>query len=163
MTFCSLKALLCPWNFPGKNTGVGCPFLLQEIFSIQGLNLGLSHCRQTLYGLNHQGSPGHMETLYLIFDLETFFNMMCSDTSWPWGQVKVGWWCGGRGTVEPPVEVFQCSLLSVLIAQNNVFSGRGPTGKISAFMACISKRQKMWVIAFSPMMENAFLPFNYLT
>ena len=23
--------LLCPWNFPGKNTGVGCPFLLQVI------------------------------------------------------------------------------------------------------------------------------------
>ena len=22
--------LLCPWNFPGKNTGVGCPFLLQD-------------------------------------------------------------------------------------------------------------------------------------
>ena len=23
---------LCPWNFPGKNTGVGCHFLLQGIF-----------------------------------------------------------------------------------------------------------------------------------
>ena len=31
--------LLCPWNFSGKNTGVGCHFLLQEIFPIQGLNL----------------------------------------------------------------------------------------------------------------------------
>ena len=30
---------LCPWNFPGKNTGVGCRFLLQGIFPIQGLNL----------------------------------------------------------------------------------------------------------------------------
>ena len=25
--------LLCPWDFPGKNTGVGCCFLLQGIFS----------------------------------------------------------------------------------------------------------------------------------
>ena len=25
------KKLLCPWDFPGKNTGVGCHFLLQEI------------------------------------------------------------------------------------------------------------------------------------
>ena len=25
--------LLRPWNFPGKNTGVGCHFLLQGIFS----------------------------------------------------------------------------------------------------------------------------------
>ena len=24
--------LLCPWNFPSKNTGVGCHFLLQGIF-----------------------------------------------------------------------------------------------------------------------------------
>ena len=30
---------LCPWDFPGKNTGVGCHFLLQRIFLTQGLNL----------------------------------------------------------------------------------------------------------------------------
>ena len=28
--------LLCPRNFPGKNIGVGCHFLLQGIFLIQG-------------------------------------------------------------------------------------------------------------------------------
>ena len=28
--------LLCPWSFPGKNTGVGCHFLLQGIFWAQG-------------------------------------------------------------------------------------------------------------------------------
>ena len=27
---------LCPWDSPGKNTGVGCYFLLQEIFPTQG-------------------------------------------------------------------------------------------------------------------------------
>ena len=27
--------LLCPWNFPGKNTGVGCHFLCQGIFPTQ--------------------------------------------------------------------------------------------------------------------------------
>ena len=30
--------LLCPWNSPGKNTGVGCHALLQGIFPAQGLN-----------------------------------------------------------------------------------------------------------------------------
>ena len=30
--------LLHPWNFPGKNTGVGCHFLLQRIFPTQGFN-----------------------------------------------------------------------------------------------------------------------------
>ena len=39
------------------NTGVGCHFLLQGIFPTQGLNLGLLHCRQTLYHLSYQGSP----------------------------------------------------------------------------------------------------------
>ena len=28
--------LLCPWNFPGKNTGVGCHFLLQGSSPTQG-------------------------------------------------------------------------------------------------------------------------------
>ena len=32
--------LLHPWDFPGKSTGVGCHFLLQEIFLTQGLNPG---------------------------------------------------------------------------------------------------------------------------
>ena len=48
--------LLCPWDSPGKNTGVGCHFLLQEIFPTQGSNPGLPHCGQTLYHLSHQGS-----------------------------------------------------------------------------------------------------------
>ena len=33
----------CPWDFPGKNTGVGSHFLLQGIFPTQGLNLCLLH------------------------------------------------------------------------------------------------------------------------
>ena len=49
--------LICPWDFLGKSTGVGCHSLLQEIFPIQGLNPGLPHCRQMLYRLSHQGSP----------------------------------------------------------------------------------------------------------
>ena len=33
-TFATLwTRLLCPWDSPGKNTGVGCHFLLQGIFS----------------------------------------------------------------------------------------------------------------------------------
>ena len=31
-------SLLCPWNFPGKNTGVHCCFLLQGIFLAQWSN-----------------------------------------------------------------------------------------------------------------------------
>ena len=35
---------LCSWTSPGKNTGVGCHFLLLGVFLTQGLNLGLLHC-----------------------------------------------------------------------------------------------------------------------
>ena len=45
-----------PWGFPGKNAGVGCHSLFQEISPTQGLNPGLPHCRQMLYHLSHQGS-----------------------------------------------------------------------------------------------------------
>ena len=45
---------------PGKNTRVGCHFLLQEIFPIQELNPYLPcllHCRWFLYLLSHGGGP----------------------------------------------------------------------------------------------------------
>ena len=49
--------LLCPWNFPAKNTRVGSYSLLQGILLTQGSNLELLHCRQILHHLSHQGSP----------------------------------------------------------------------------------------------------------
>ena len=49
--------LFCPWNFPGKKTGLGSHSLLQGMFLTQGSNLGLLHCRQILYLVSHQGSP----------------------------------------------------------------------------------------------------------
>ena len=41
MRLMELSRLHSPWNFPGKNTGVDCYFLLQEIFPAQGSNLSL--------------------------------------------------------------------------------------------------------------------------
>ena len=46
--------LPCPWDCPGKNTGVGCHALLQGVFPTEGLNPGLPHCRRILYPLSHQ-------------------------------------------------------------------------------------------------------------
>ena len=36
--------LLCPWDFPSRNTSVGCHFLLQGTFPTQGSNWGLPQC-----------------------------------------------------------------------------------------------------------------------
>ena len=49
--------LFCPWDSPGKRTGVGRHFHLQGIFPTQRSNPGLPHCRQTLYPLIYQESP----------------------------------------------------------------------------------------------------------
>ena len=43
------------WDFPGKDTGVGCHFLLQEIFPTQGSNPGLLSYRHILYWLIYKG------------------------------------------------------------------------------------------------------------
>ena len=59
--------LLCLWNFPGKNTGVGYHFLL-PIFLTQGMNLCLLcllHCRWILYPLSHRGKLNRKNTMDL--------------------------------------------------------------------------------------------------
>ena len=46
--------VFCPWNSPGKNTGMGNHPLLQWVFLTQGSNPDLPHCRQILYHLSHR-------------------------------------------------------------------------------------------------------------
>ena len=58
-TGCSPPRLPCPWDSPGKDTGVGCRALLQGIFRTQGWNLRLLQLlrgRRALHPLSHQGS-----------------------------------------------------------------------------------------------------------
>ena len=50
-------SLLCPWSFPGKNTGVGCHLLLQGIFLTQGLDPRLECWQVDSLQLSHLGSP----------------------------------------------------------------------------------------------------------
>ena len=46
----------CRWDVPGKNTGMGCHFLLQGI-STQELNLRLLYRQADSLPLSHQGNP----------------------------------------------------------------------------------------------------------
>ena len=50
-----MARLIYPWNSPGKNTGVGCHFLLRGISPPQGSNSCLFHCR---WILKPPGKPG---------------------------------------------------------------------------------------------------------
>ena len=72
--------LLCPWNSPGQNAGVGSHSLFQGIFPTQGSNPGLLHCRQILYHLNHQGSPRILEWVAYPFS---------RGTSWPRNRTSI--------------------------------------------------------------------------
>ena len=61
--------LLCPWDFPGKNTGVGCHFLLQGIFPTWEWNPHLLHWQVGSLPLSHQGSPkltGAISSLHVV-------------------------------------------------------------------------------------------------
>ena len=53
--------LLCSWNSPGKNTGVGSHSLLQRIFLTQGSNLYLLHWQADSSLLSHLGSMQHAQ------------------------------------------------------------------------------------------------------
>ena len=81
-----LTRLLCPWNSPGKDTGVGSHSLLQGIFLIQRWNLGLLHCRQILHHLSHQGSPWILVWVAYPFS---------RGNSWPRSQSRVSFNEGG--------------------------------------------------------------------
>ena len=50
----------CLWDFPGKDTGVGCHFLLQGVFCIG---------RQVLYQLRHLGSLHLLHVFCLLMRL----------------------------------------------------------------------------------------------
>ena len=98
------------WDPPGKNSGVGCHFLLQGIFPILESNPGLLHCRQILYLLSHLGSPRtvlspHKSPMLQImsspiyrlgksFGRVKWFAYICSPRcSWgPMKYIRTSWW-----------------------------------------------------------------------
>ena len=67
--------LLCPWDSPGRNTGMGCQALLQGIFPTQGLNLRLLHWQVDSLPLRLQGSPicRYCTTLYTGLEHHRFW------------------------------------------------------------------------------------------
>ena len=78
--------LLCPWDSPGKNTGVGCYALPQSVFPTHWLNPGLPHCRQILYHLSHQENPRILERIA---------HPLSRGSSWPRNRAGVSCIAGG--------------------------------------------------------------------
>ena len=93
--------LLCPWNFPGKNTGVGCHFLLQRIFPTQGSNpqlLHLLHWQAESLPLRHLGSPTQL-----------YFNSKTKANTYKWWEPM---------TFELPPTAFSFLLFSFLSSRS---------------------------------------------
>ena len=98
-----------PMEFSGQNTGVGSLSFLQGIFSTQGSNAGLPHCRQIPYQLSHKGSPTILEWVAYPFS---------SGSSLPRNRTGVFYIAGGFFTAEPQGKLhFEWVPHSPLIAQ----------------------------------------------
>ena len=68
--------LLCPWDSPGKNTGVGCHTLLQGIFPTLGSKLCLLSLLQWQVGslpLAPPGKPSHLSIYFSNCSSKIFF------------------------------------------------------------------------------------------
>ena len=60
--------VLCPQDFPGKNTGLDCHFLLQGIFLTQGSNPHLLHWQVDSFTTELPGKP--LSNVYLCLKKE---------------------------------------------------------------------------------------------
>ena len=79
---------LCLWNFPGKNTGVGCHFFLQGMFLTKRSNpclLSLLHWQVDFLPLKPQGKPNILCISFLLKPNSTF-------------SYKCGLWTGRTGS-----------------------------------------------------------------
>ena len=79
--------LLCPWDFPGKNTEVGCCFLLQGIFLTQGSNtrlLRLLYWLADSLPLRHLGNSNGFWNKYWVGQKSSFRNL-----NEPFGQPNI--------------------------------------------------------------------------
>ena len=72
--------LLSPWDSPGKNTGMGCHFLLQGIFLTQGSNLHLLHWQVDFFFTTEPAGKPPVEGNSLVM------------------LVGLGWWQTGMDT-----------------------------------------------------------------
>ena len=62
-----IARLLCPWHFPGTNTGVGCHLLLQRWLRVQtGISCVSCIGRQILFHWSHSGNPHTMKSKVML-------------------------------------------------------------------------------------------------
>ena len=104
--------LLCPWAFPGKNTGMGCHSLLRGIFLTQGSNQSLLHCRRFLY---------HWATREALSSISGFYLLDVGSNCHP-------------GTIRNAPDIAKCPLGSkLLLVENHCPKVLGISYQMTAF------------------------------
>ena len=101
--------LLCSWNFPGKNTGVGCHFLLQGIFPRRSsLSRGQTQIsciscssRQILYQLHH------LESVPYLYDSSKKCYPLSAPRV-PHSKFRLNQWSSGHRSRSPRVLPWGC-------------------------------------------------------
>ena len=96
--------ILCPWHSPGKNTGVGCHFLLQGIIPTQRSNLSLLHLLHWQVGslpLAPAGKPQYWNLIHTrrnrvtVKALLIFFQRkvvsLVTVVRWTWTPIATDW------------------------------------------------------------------------
>ena len=116
--------------------------LLQRIFLTQGLNPGLLHGRQILYGLSHQGSQ---LSLYVRFILSTWIksflfelNFRKCNKAWSWWNVKT--------KLEFVFEIGMFCLLSSLLNNLNHIAALNIVFFKTRFSQCKWEKSVMFLI-----------------
>ena len=125
----------CPWLFPGKNTGVGCHFLLQGIFLTQGSNLCFLYWQVNSLPLSHQGSPMVTIDLYKL-------------------KYKQGWECNSPSCCQP------CQQLWPSVTPCGLSSTASASLKESLIQN-VDHRVDIWDYFFHDQRKNCFLHSQY--
>ena len=126
--------LLCPRDFPGKDTGTGCLFLLQGIFPTQGWNTDLLHCRQLLYHLSNEGNPkawqGEVKCLVMLGLWRTKLTSLSAFT-------VTHQWLSSVKTCQKKSRQIQLVILCTVVSRNHSFKLQKDSGLSGAWITVI--------------------------
>ena len=83
--FATLRTLacqfLCPWDSPGKNTGMGCHFLLQGIFPTQGSEPCLFYLQHWQAGSLPLAPPGPLNWYQTLRGAANYLGRLITEDS----------------------------------------------------------------------------------
>ena len=159
--------LLCPWDSPGKNTGVGCCALLQGIFLTQGSILHLVHLLNWRVGSLPRVPPGRPHQCAgegskgLQLEGGIFLSPSPRGRGRGHGEVGAGSLCGRNGKPGPgpspsfqellgPLDSWLCSSITRTSASVITLCSESSHGGLPHVYLCPSSDKDASLTRFSP-------------